>query len=314
MKATFSRRHYSISGREIGLPLLDNGGYNAFHAADPLNWHTHHGFEYVFLLEGSASYEDKRGQIYRLKGGEFFLLPPGTLHRASENFNEPCEMCWLVFAPARPLAAHHTPFTGDDLKIIIAACKRVGNDVRPMNRLLRQTVERFRDALMEHASANPRPLTAVYLRSIVCQLILEATLQIEAFSAAMPGCYVAAAITYMKMHLAENVRIPDIVRHLGFSESYTYAMFKGQTGQSPNDYLLRLRIQKAKELLCSSSRSITQVAEETGFNSSQYFARSFRKYAGQTPTEYRQGSDKKDLLGRHSLSARGVLRRKKMIL
>src|SRR3989339_714174 len=136
MKATLSGRHYSISGREIDMPLVDHCGYNAFHAADPLTWHTHHGFEYAFVLEGSASYEDKRGQVYRLKGGEFFLLPPDTCHRASENFNEPCRMCWLIFAPARQLAARHTPFARADLKTIIAACKRAGNDVRPMNRLL----------------------------------------------------------------------------------------------------------------------------------------------------------------------------------
>jgi len=49
-----------------------------------------------------------------------------------------------------------------------------------------------------------------------------------------------------------------------------------------------LRIAKAKELLWNSSKSITDIAMQTGFSSSQYFSRVFRKYAGMTPADYRE--------------------------
>jgi AraC-like DNA-binding protein len=67
-----------------------------------------------------------------------------------------------------------------------------------------------------------------------------------------------------------------------------FAMFKKATGLSPNDYLQRHRIECAREQLRRDEVSITDVALSTGFESSQYFSRVFRKYCGITPTEFRE--------------------------
>ena len=62
------------------------------------------------------------------------------------------------------------------------------------------------------------------------------------------------------------------------------------TGLTPNDYLLRLRVKKAQELLAQSRQSLTDVGLATGFSSGQYFSNVFRKYTGQTPREYQRGT------------------------
>jgi len=77
------------------------------------------------------------------------------------------------------------------------------------------------------------------------------------------------------------------VRRMGFSRSYLFAIFKSATGMTPNDYYLRIRIEKAQQLLAHSAQPVTSIALETGFSSSQYFSSVFRKYTGQTPVEYR---------------------------
>jgi two-component system response regulator YesN len=64
------------------------------------------------------------------------------------------------------------------------------------------------------------------------------------------------------------------------------------TGLTPNDCLLRLRVEKAKELLARPGPSVTAIALDVGFSSAQYFSDVFRKYAGKTPREYRQGACK----------------------
>jgi AraC-like DNA-binding protein len=71
------------------------------------------------------------------------------------------------------------------------------------------------------------------------------------------------------------------------SRARMFEIFKKETGLSPNDYLQRHRVDCCKELLSGTDRTITDIALETGFGSSQYFSRVFRKYCGLTPMEFR---------------------------
>ena len=57
---------------------------------------------------------------------------------------------------------------------------------------------------------------------------------------------------------------------------------------TPNDFLLRVRVEKARELMANRGKTVTEVAFAVGFSSSQYFSTVFRRYTGQTPGEYRQ--------------------------
>jgi transcriptional regulator GlxA family with amidase domain len=82
----------------------------------------------------------------------------------------------------------------------------------------------------------------------------------------------------------------EIAEAVGVSKNYLSEIFRHELGLSPWDYLTRLRLQKAKELLCSTGDSITTVAAQTGFDDSAYFSRVFRKNTGMSPQEYRQES------------------------
>lgn len=67
-----------------------------------------------------------------------------------------------------------------------------------------------------------------------------------------------------------------------------FEVFKETTGLTPNDYLLRQRIERAKERLTQTSQPITEIALGVGFSSSQYFANVFRRYTGMTPLAHRK--------------------------
>ena len=56
---------------------------------------------------------------------------------------------------------------------------------------------------------------------------------------------------------------------------------------TPNDYLRRMRLEAARELLANTSRPVTEIAFKVGFNSSQYFSTVFLQYTGVTPTGFR---------------------------
>lgn len=78
-----------------------------------------------------------------------------------------------------------------------------------------------------------------------------------------------------------------LAEECGISEVYFRQLFKNQFGISPRQYILELRIRKAKQLLASSRLSISQVAEHCGFTNPYHFSRAFRQATQRTPSEYR---------------------------
>ena len=69
-------------------------------------------------------------------------------------------------------------------------------------------------------------------------------------------------------------------------------------GVSPIDYLIRLRIRKAAELLCDDGTKVTEAAFRVGFADGNYFSRQFRRVTGLTPGEYRRHARRADLGGK----------------
>ena len=65
-------------------------------------------------------------------------------------------------------------------------------------------------------------------------------------------------------------------------------VFKEQTGHSPMDYFIQLKMQHACKLLAFRRDSIGQIGKELGYQDPYYFSRAFRKVIGMSPTEYRR--------------------------
>jgi len=94
-------------------------------------------------------------------------------------------------------------------------------------------------------------------------------------------------IDYLKMHYAENITLSSASRYINMSESYLSSMFKKETGMSFVEYLTRLRIEKAAELLKTTDMPSYLVAEKVGYDNINYFGRSFKKVMGVSPSHYR---------------------------
>jgi AraC-like DNA-binding protein len=71
------------------------------------------------------------------------------------------------------------------------------------------------------------------------------------------------------------------------SKAHFARTFKRTAGQSPVQFILGIRIDRAKELLDFTDKSIGDIAEASGFSDQNYFARTFKKVTGMTPTQYR---------------------------
>jgi transcriptional regulator GlxA family with amidase domain len=93
---------------------------------------------------------------------------------------------------------------------------------------------------------------------------------------------------FIQQHLAEHIGARDLVKHAHVHPSTFFARFRQQAGMTPGDYLRRARIQRARELLVRTNRSITEIALDCGFSSSQHFADCFKEYTGAQPSRFRR--------------------------
>jgi AraC-like DNA-binding protein len=98
---------------------------------------------------------------------------------------------------------------------------------------------------------------------------------------------ITKAKAYIEEHYTENVRLGDVAKAANTSTFYFCKQFKRATGINFTDYLSRVRIEKAKNLLLNPNLRISEVAFEVGFQSLTHFNRVFKKVLGQSPTEYR---------------------------
>lgn len=98
---------------------------------------------------------------------------------------------------------------------------------------------------------------------------------------------VGEVIRYINQHIEEDLNLEAIAERFHVSDRYIRKYSQKYLGMNCMKYISMLRIAKAKEMLWNSDKSITEIAMQTGFSSSQYFSRVFHKYTEMTPMEYR---------------------------
>lgn len=91
-----------------------------------------------------------------------------------------------------------------------------------------------------------------------------------------------------KNYMNETLSVKDISAHVFLSTSYVCTFFKNETGQTLNQYLTEFRMEKAKQLLCDPRYKITEISSRVGYNDGNYFGKSFKKYSGYSPSEFRE--------------------------
>ena len=107
--------------------------------------------------------------------------------------------------------------------------------------------------------------------------------------------------------LEDELTLIEMAQALDLSPAHFARMFRKSTGETPHEFVLRQRIERAKTMLRQAQTRVLDVAVACGFKSQQHFARVFRQLCGTSPTEYRRKFLAIPELGRQSLSDARIL-------
>ena len=102
-------------------------------------------------------------------------------------------------------------------------------------------------------------------------------------------------IWYLEQHFREEISLSELAEHFFVVPAYLSRKFKEKKNCTVMQYLENIRLRKARELLESTSLSISDIARTAGYNDSNYFARSFKKVYGVSPRDYRNREERREI-------------------
>jgi AraC family transcriptional regulator len=111
--------------------------------------------------------------------------------------------------------------------------------------------------------------------------------QIKDYTGGLSKYKLRQTINYINEHLDQNLTLAEIAAAVGMSPNYFASLFKQSTGLTPHQYVMKCRIDKAKQLLHHQELTLVEICQEVGFTSQSHFTRVFRQQAKTTPKAYR---------------------------
>jgi len=94
-------------------------------------------------------------------------------------------------------------------------------------------------------------------------------------------------LEYFDNNYMKNISLDDMSKNMYISSVYISKVFKEKTGESPINYLINLRLEKAKDLLISTESPVKAIAQSVGYSDAYYFSKLFKKYYGNSPCKFR---------------------------
>jgi len=234
----------------------------------------------IYCVSGNGWLEID-GKRRKVSAGQALLVPQGCPHSYGASGKHPWEIFWVHFAGED--SAYYSSLLADGehlLKIDPAISKNVC-------RLFMEGCKFFDNGFTQS-------------RILCCSQMLRHLLAVIFFGnpAFMPGAAGGRhrsfdnVIEHMRQHLGDGLSLADIARKAGLSVARFSALFRAQTGFSPVQYHIRLRIQAACRLFDTTGLNVSEVAVKVGYPDQYYFSRIFRKVMGMPPRTYRSANRK----------------------
>lgn len=261
---------------------------------DEENYHFHDFVELVVILKGEGIFFID-GKTYPVREGNLLILNPGVYHKSlvCREASCPATECYLAFSGVEfcNCVPGTLPLFADGRRIIQMPDK------------MRQEVFRL-CAAVEREGAQFRPgryfMLKAYLIQILCLIAREQQAEKDqkrktregsqqyVFKSASKKYVVERIMEYMENHYREKISLDQIAANMYLSPYYISRIFKSETGDTPINYLISLRMEHARDLMDAAPEiPIQSVAAAVGYEDAYHFSKQFKKYFGLSPLYYK---------------------------
>lgn len=255
------------------------------------NWdiatHRHSFYEMHYVVSGCAN-TVINGREYDIGEGYFYIMPPGTRHSHFQK-NKTSHI-------GIALRWEYPEFAGEKLKNIFDA-KEIYNriDEKIIPGPLKDSGEVL-CGICEMIKMSKENYQNISLQLAVFSII-ERALKLCGHIVRETGNYLNTgnenkalemAIKFVNDNCCENIKVTDVANSVHISYSHLAKLFREQRGETLNNYINRMRMQKGFKLLTCTDMTLAQIANETGFENSNYFCKVFRKIHKKSPGSVRR--------------------------
>ena len=243
------------------------------------NHHEHDTFEMTIVLENNLQMEINQQTIVA-KQGDIVILNPHERHIERNTHTEPVKMLHIglnhllfIGYPSNQFPSNQPVISlGKYEEELMALCKQITNDLK--------TPQAFKDFALK---INVNQLWLLILRATHEQFI-----PIKPVNPSMvkKEQLIEEIKYYIENNYAKDLTLEKIAHYLYVTPTYISKIFKEETGDTPINYLINVRMSQAKRLLKNTDLSIKQVSTEVGYEDSLYFSKLFKKNIGLSPSHY----------------------------
>lgn len=267
------------------IRILDMFSFFQFHY-DPnytFTGETHNFWECLYVMSGQICVSaDER--IYHLQSGEIIFHKPMELHKFTISSSEGADLLIFSFSAEGELTIwlKNKVFKLSDHQVAILNALLTYMDAQPA------AGEAPFHSLQYLAPYQHIPgylqTVITYLYQLFLSLASEASLSVS--STAPDAILFQKAITYLNNNLSGSPSVDEVAHYCNISVSSLKRIFDKYAGISVHQYLLKLKIKVAIDLL-ESGETVTSVSERTGFSNQNYFSKAFKRETGKSPSEFR---------------------------
>lgn len=253
---------------------------------DTFHWHSY--FEITYVQEGQGNYS-VNGQEYMMKPGDIIIFNNVEAH-GWKLMGEDMKLLVMIFSPEF-VAKKLSVFDSEYLKPFVERGSnfknRIGSE-EPVSHEIRKGIREIYAEWQQQKEGYPLMIKANILRILT---MLIRTYQDESKSGEMLKEKKSAmkrleqAISYIDHHYSEKITLDEVAAAAYMSSNYFSSYFRKVTGISFSEYVTRIRISHARELLRDTDKSVTEIAMECGFHNISNFYRLYKKQVGKPPRD-----------------------------